>query len=160
MSPNEIEELLLEMKLQSVEEKNCVRDNVLHLAILHKKLQIAKVLILEGKVGINDIDLYGCTPLHFASIYNYPDLVRLLLEHGAKIDNQDTGGRTTLHFAAIYGHAEVGKILLEYHANVDIVDNSRSTALDFAVQYSHPEIADLLRNQPLRANTPPRILIE
>jgi ankyrin repeat protein len=48
----------------------------------------------------------GCTLLHLAAVRKGPDLVRLLLEHGAKTDERDMAGWTALHRACELGRLD------------------------------------------------------
>lgn len=58
-----------------------------------------------------------------------PDLVRVLVEHGARVNAFDSGGRTALHMAAGSGDVAVVKYLLEHGADVRAHDGSAHTAL-------------------------------
>ncbi|MEX0940881.1 MAG: ankyrin repeat domain-containing F-box protein, partial [Candidatus Babeliales bacterium] len=87
---------------------------------------------------------HGQTPLHLASLYDYPEVVKLLLENGAKVDIQDYCGDTPLHGASFSGHTEVVKLLLENGAPIDIQDNFGDTPLYSASVRNHPKVVKLL----------------
>lgn len=73
-------------------------------------------------VNCRDLDGRQSTPLHFASGYNHPEVVKLLLEKGADIHAKDKGGLVPLHNACSYGHYEVAELLIRYGANVNATD--------------------------------------
>ena len=53
------------------------------------------------------------TPLHLASFSGIPEIVGLLLEHGACVTAQDKGGRTPLHLASNWVSATVVTLVPE-----------------------------------------------
>ena len=54
----------------------------------------------------------GRTPLFWACVRQDPELVRILLEHGASINIADSRQQTPLHVAAAYGRYESLELLL------------------------------------------------
>ena len=50
---------------------------------------LLRKLIEEGKADVNTKDMYGSTPLHFATYHNFPEQVELLLKYGADRDAVD-----------------------------------------------------------------------
>jgi hypothetical protein len=65
---------------------------------------------LEAKVDSND-DLYGRTPLSWASERGHLEVVKLLVEKGANMNTIDQDKFTPLHNASVRGHVEVVKLL-------------------------------------------------
>jgi ankyrin repeat protein len=55
-------------------------------------------LCLERGATVNDVDANGISPLHDAVVRG-PDVLRLLLDHGAQLDVKDKRGRTPLDVA-------------------------------------------------------------
>ncbi|XP_047430376.1 NF-kappa-B inhibitor epsilon [Mugil cephalus] len=82
-------------------------DTILHLAIIHEDILIAKELIQIFPKEVLDIqnNLYQ-SPLHLATYLNLPDVMRSLLEKGASLDLQDQDGNTALHVACQHGQTE------------------------------------------------------
>jgi hypothetical protein len=62
----------------------------------------------------------------------WPDKVRLLLDHGADVNAVGPRGKTALHYAATAGHARTMSRLLDRGADSSLVDANGHTALDLA----------------------------
>ena len=97
-----------------------------------------------GSKYVNARDAYDNTPLHYASqghwhyvhypgdsktVLSLPNIVRLLLEHGADVNARGDDRSTPLHKAAQYGRVEVVSVLLEHVVNLSPGDDSRAIAV-------------------------------
>jgi ankyrin repeat protein len=69
--------------------------SLLHVAIAHKKLDIAAQLI-ERSHPLDTRDANGQTPLHYAALLGQGDFVKLLLKKGAAADLPDKHGNGPL----------------------------------------------------------------
>ena len=99
----------------------------LHSAAWYGDLEMVQVL-LDYKANVNVQDPVNWTPIHYVSRgfrtqpapHNirqlFPDVARLLLEHGADPNVRTNFGQTPLYLAAADGTAEVVRVLLEYGA--------------------------------------------
>ena len=58
--------------------------------------------------------------LHLAALNGHPDVLKVLLEHGAPCDVATATGKTPLHGAALYGHGSVARMLLEFKADKEL----------------------------------------
>ncbi|CAE7877409.1 Ankrd28, partial [Symbiodinium sp. KB8] len=76
------------------------------------------------------------TLLHIASIYNYLEGMRALINMGSGVDVKDGEGKTPLHHAAALGLSDACKVLLNHGANVNAVTLTNETAL-FLASTSH-----------------------
>jgi len=74
----------------------------------------------------------GYTPLGYASMRGYDELVKTLLQAGANMDCLNEGGETALHLAAKYGPYETVKTLVEAGVKVNEIDALGVTALHLA----------------------------
>jgi ankyrin repeat protein len=91
---------------------------------------IAEVFIDQLRPDVNARDEHGQTPLHWAALHGYPELVAVLIEHGAHVDAQDQDGRTPLMKAAQKGFLGIMQQLLNAGADVNLQDTNKGrTAL-------------------------------
>lgn len=78
---------------------------------------------------INKKDRVGYTPLHYASMYGYLDIVHELIQSGACVNQRHDWGSTPLHIAVRQGHLDIVKELIGY-ADLSIKNCDGDTALD------------------------------
>jgi ankyrin repeat protein len=57
-------------------------DSCLHLAVLRGDRRAIELLLNAG-LNVNDIGDMGFTPLHYAYMVGFDDIVQMLIEHGA-----------------------------------------------------------------------------
>ena len=115
----------------------------LHLAILNRQDDIAKLLIENG-ANLDTKDNEAKTALHLAIEDNQDELAKLLIEKGAVIDTQDNDGQTALHYALRKGKNEIVQLLLEKGADLNIQTRWGSNALHVAIYAEQDDIAKLL----------------
>lgn len=84
------------------------------------------------------------TVLHWVSVENKPEVVRVLLANGAQPNSRDDRGDTPLMRASQFGHSEVVKALLEFGADVHARNGEEETALHKAAACMELEAAELL----------------
>ena len=87
----------------------------------------------------------GQIPLHFAAAYSTPEIVKLLIEHGAEVNAIDNDRRTPLHYAGWANkNPKVIRRLIKNGANVKAIDFYGQTPFDVAVRVagytSNPEV--------------------
>jgi ankyrin repeat protein len=122
---------------------NKVWSELLHAAVLHPSR--AKQLIdrdpgcLEART-----EEVGETVLHWLSIENKVEAVRMLLANGARPDSLDYGRCTPLMNAAMLGHCEVVQALLEFGADVRARNREKETALHRAAATMQVDTARML----------------
>ena len=123
-------------------------------AAYYGDLEMVQVL-LNYKADVNVWDLSNWTPMHHVSSgisstkqnipQLWPDVTRLLLEHGADVNAMNVdNGRTPLHLAALKRRIEVMRVLLEHGANVNAQDNEGRTAFQDASANRDEDIMELL----------------
>ncbi len=93
---------------------------VLRHPYVQRRTRIVRDLIAAGAdVNVAD-ERFKITPLMAAAMYNYQEVVELLLAHGAKADTERYDGKTALSAAASQGHANIIQILLKAGAKKNI----------------------------------------
>jgi hypothetical protein len=92
--------------------------NMLHKAVLSRKIEDVKKLIENKVFDINQADKLGRTPLHHAAFNGDIEIAKVLLENGANINAVDKGKFwTPLFFAVFMKQKEMADFLIEYGAD-------------------------------------------
>jgi ankyrin repeat protein len=119
-------------------------------AAIDGDIEMANKLIQEGE-ELNDWDGYGWSPLSWATYFQHPAMVKLLLANGAdpniitkKKYVSVPPGSTPLIIASYYGQDELVDILLQNGANKEIKNSEGYTALKYAHEYKYKDCVDLL----------------
>ena len=140
-------ELLLAQKDLDKEAKDEARDNALRYATDRNNIEIMKLLLEVGLDPNIQASENGWTCLLVACCDNYPEIVSLLLKHGANPYLVEKNKKNCLMMAAQNGHTEIVSMLLNSeHVDIHRIINERTeqdwTAL--ALAYDHPEVVELL----------------
>lgn len=153
---------------------NARGNSALYLAIKDKSLNVAKLLIAQPKLNLNqlnpsdenalmiaclegdddlaedmvargaEINKPGWTPLAYAATNGHTRIVKYLLDHAAYIDAAAPNGTTALMMAAYFGHDATVKLLLDEGADPRLKNAMGFTALDLATQRDHLGAARLI----------------
>jgi ankyrin repeat protein len=105
------------------------RSTTLRRASQHGYLKVVNALISTG-ADVNKADIYGWTPLSWASFNGYTPIsraslhghlkiVQVLVAAGADLNKADNGGVTPISAAPLKGHLEVVQALIVVGAHVD-----------------------------------------
>jgi ankyrin repeat protein len=112
-------------------------------------------ILLDYTADVNGQTYNNWTPMHYVSQGSQslptphniprllPDVVRLLLEHGADINAWTDGGLTPLQEAARMGRVEVVRVL-EHGANVGAKGNEGRTPFEIASANEDDDMMKLL----------------
>ena len=116
---------------------------------------IVQIFLKKGGIDVNKRDAEGNTPLHYACLKGYRDIVNLLLDSEADATIANNLSETPLHAASRSGNKEIIGKLVQYGADIDatdsdgrtplirLLDNRRTdTALFLIEQGADTEIAD------------------
>lgn len=85
---------------------------------------------IKAKSDLNEKDAYGSSPLTIATIFNKPEVAKLLIEGGADINIKSADGSTPLHSAAFFCRKDIAQMLLNKGADTTARNNYGSTALE------------------------------
>ncbi len=94
--------------------------------------------IIEDCENINERDLNGQIPLHYACSRGHIECVRILIENGANVNEKNKKGYTPLHAASCAGRVECVRMLLENDANPNEKSGIRgNTPIHLAILKRH-----------------------
>ena len=153
---------------------NASGNSALYLALRDKSFNVAKLLIAQPKLNLNqlnpsdenalmiaclegddnlvekmvargaEINKPGWTPLTYAATNGHTRIVKYLLDHAAYIDAAAPNGTTALMMAAYFGHDATVGLLLDEGADPHLKNAMGFTALDLATQRGHMGAAKLI----------------
>ena len=102
-------------------------------AIIHKHIEVAKILITEG-VAVEG--LLSTSPPMTALMWTAQEgddsLTKDLILQGVNVNYQDLVGHTALHVGAQHNHIQCGVLLVEAGADVSVVNEASQTPLDLS----------------------------
>ena len=117
----------------------------LHLSAQCGDLESSKLLISVYDCSVDTVDEQGRTALHWASLYGWIHVVKLLIDHNADVHRGDDLGWRPVHHASLNGHASTLEFLVECAgAAINCTDNSGETPLHFACRHGEMLTASLL----------------
>jgi len=111
--------------------------------ILYQDKQDVAKLIEQG-ANVNEVDVYGFTPLIESVIANKMDIAEYLLEKGAQINQTDVTGRTALHWSVENHDVAFVKLLLQHKADPNAYTFSSQPVLVVALLRHQENIKQLL----------------
>ena len=88
------------------------------------------------------------TALMWASKYNYPRLVKTLLDSGANPNYTNKLHETAAHHAAAMGSLECIKLLSQYNANLQLANGANQTPRDKAIQQNRKNVIQWFNAMP------------
>src|SRR5262249_46160078 len=101
-----------------------------------------------ANVNIRSSRLANITPLMFASMRGYTEIVGLAIEKEAELNAPDANGVTALMWASSMGHLETVRLLVEKGADANLKDKvDRKTALQVASERGRRNVAAFLRSK-------------
>ncbi|XP_048244167.1 alpha-latrocrustotoxin-Lt1a-like [Haliotis rufescens] len=113
------------------------RTSPLHVAAKENQPEIVKYLISKGAM-VNEVNSYGCPPLHHATLHGDICVVRILLEAGAKTEY--LGGNTAFSTATKRENLDMMKLLSSFGADPEEEDCNGYTPLELAIIYERSDI--------------------
>jgi len=120
-------------------------------AVLHQTIQLWHVqivkLFLDHNIDLKIKDRSGSTPLGWAVLCQFKEIVELLIAHGADVNGGDT---PPLHWAVMVRSKPMAELLIDHGAKVDLADKGKRTPLGMAIQRGENELATFLREHGAR----------
>ncbi|KAL8746481.1 MAG: hypothetical protein Q9184_007742 [Pyrenodesmia sp. 2 TL-2023] len=115
---------------------------------------LLEIAIEEG-ANVNAKGADGKAPLHLAAMQGNPDIVQLLIDHGADIniatslrgdiqERKFNGQRTPLHWACDRGHESCVRLLVKHGADVNANNYTNRTPLQEALMRGNVSISKFL----------------
>ena len=104
------------------------------------------IMYMKRSYDINerDDDAGGKSPLHWATIQENAECVRLLLANGADPNVATYGGFTAVHYAAQSGNAVIMRIILDSGGDPTSTDKSGDAPMKVAERYGAKNCLELL----------------
>ncbi len=99
--------------------------------------------LLQG-ADVNEIDVYGFTPLIEAAIVNNAEIAELLIKNGAEVNRPDVTGRTALHWAVDNNNVQLAKLLLAHKADPNAYTDGGQPVLVYPLLRNQQELKKLL----------------
>ncbi|MGC2595384.1 MAG: tetratricopeptide repeat protein [Rhabdochlamydiaceae bacterium] len=133
-------------------------ETLLHAAAFYGHTPLLQDLLhyppCRGLIEAKDHD--GKTPLHKAVWMDpKPDIVKLLIAHGANPRAVNTYGYTPLHWAAKHGHLKSIHILMEQKVDVHALNKNGDSPLDLALRFEQDEVVHFFLGTTRRLKTEP-----
>lgn len=104
-------------------------------------------MLLQAGLGASAYAPDGDSPLLCAVKQAQPDMVRLLLEHGASPSDKDLSGHTALHLAAVIPSSAAAKVLADlmaFGADTEARTPEGMTPLMLALEGNHKQAIEAL----------------
>jgi ankyrin repeat protein len=99
-------------------------------------------LLLEFNANINDISLYGYSPIHIACILNKIDIVELYLQKNANIYLKDN--ETPIITSTYYGRKSIIELLLIHGSNINETNSLGETVYEIANRKNFYDCIDIV----------------
>lgn len=110
-----------------------------------KEEAVRLLLSLHANPNLPSQNGFQVYPLHAATLSNFTQVTKLLLEGGAEVNVYQNQRNTPLHFASMHGNIDLIINLLENGANVDVKNENGLTPADMAAEKGYIEIAKILK---------------
>ena len=138
----------------SLQDVDCLGQNVFHHAVQGNQLVIVKHLAENVPDLLWDVDIYGRNVLHIAAQFGHLDLVQYLtMLNDTSSTSVDQDGFLPLHYAAWQGHLDIVKYFNDTLNMIDLPINSLTveglTTFQLAALNGHVEVMESLSKQKL-----------
>ena len=111
-------------------------DPPLHLAVQNDRKTILKMLLGKSRVGIEEANTKGETPLYIACRKRYNSCIEVLLDNGANPNARPVGQESMLNMTVNVDHKSIAKLLLQRQVDVEERNKNGETVRVFKVKSS------------------------
>lgn len=105
---------------------------------------LKELLEKEICLDVNSKLIDDWTALHLASSEGHPEIIKILIDHGANIEAETKMERRAIHIAALRGNLKVIEVLIERKASLNPQDKDLFTPLHYAAQAGYIDIIKIL----------------
>jgi ankyrin repeat protein len=140
-------------KKANIDSVDALGHTPLHYAVINGQTEIIKLLLFKGSNANIKDHKWGHTPLHNAVTFCQickPEIIYMLLEHGADIDAVDKKGMTPIQYVS--NQPETVKLLISKGANVNIQNASGATLLHSASGRGDSDLVKILLSNGAKPN--------
>ncbi|XP_052168882.1 uncharacterized protein LOC127785466 isoform X2 [Oryza glaberrima] len=116
----------------------------LHMAASGGSVDVLRYLVEDLRLGVNQFNGKGQTPLFLSSIHGRAAATRYLLDHGSNPAIDKTV--LPLHGAAVKGHCEIVELFLSKGVDVDLYSIAGTPLLTAAISGQHSTMKILLEH--------------
>ncbi|KAI5921944.1 ankyrin repeat-containing domain protein [Camillea tinctor] len=122
--------------------------SLIHRAIYHSDHVRLKEILLTSRIGLNELDVFGYTPLHWAVYRSDWTSLRILLDHGANHNVRDPTGGTLLNLVSLKPTVpkEVFDLLIRLEEDLNHRNVYGQSALHYAARSSENMTVWLLKS--------------
>lgn len=92
---------------------------LIHYAVEYNSFDIVKFLTQKG-ANINQVNIYGETPLHICTWHNRPKIAKYLIKKGCNINIKDSKGKIPLYYAIKLKRKKIRRFLIVSGSETDI----------------------------------------
>lgn len=118
--------------------------SILCSSIATGNVEVTEFLLTKCGVYVNLVDQFGETPLMFAVMKGYLNMVKLLCDNGAYINNQAYDMATPLYLAVGQDRIKIAEYLLSKGSMVDMPDGDGVNPFHLAVRKQSMDMVRLL----------------
>lgn len=114
---------------------------------MYRDVKMCRELVGQHSVKIlKSYDNHGHTPLHWAALGGYSDVIKFFINCGVEINEQSRSdyGPYPIHWACVNGHILCVDLLIQNGASIDCTDNKGCTPLIITAQYGKAMLAGYL----------------
>ncbi|XP_052763918.1 cortactin-binding protein 2-like [Mya arenaria] len=123
-----------------MDQVDCLGNSALHEAVDKRQLEIAELILGDGKVDVNVTDCNGDTPLMLAVTHGDTDAVKLLHKHGADINICDMTGCSPIYRALQRGWEKIADFLLDNKCDVNTNSANEMTCFFAAAHFNKSNV--------------------